>query len=118
MLNFIVSGTRAAPSLISPACQLMLHEIKKEAISMSYICRLQPRPGALNLDKCVKCGVPPGPLLGLLKSGQDVTLQSGKLVKSTDVCEPDDPGPIFIGKIFFNFILNLIYISCSCRLSK
>lgn len=76
----------------------MLNEIKNEAVSMAYVCKLQPRPGALSLDKCVKYGVPPGPLLGELKSGQDVTLKSGVVVKAKDVCEPDDPGPVFIGE--------------------
>jgi ribonuclease Z len=49
------------------------------------------------LEKCVKFGVPPGPLLGKLKSGEDVTLANGNLVKASDVCDPDDPGPVFIG---------------------
>lgn len=65
---------------------------------MAYICKLQPRPGALNLEKCVDFGVPPGPLLGRLKNGEEVTLQSGAVVKPSDVCEPDDPGPVFIGE--------------------
>lgn len=64
---------------------------------MAYICRLQPRPGALSLEKCVEHGVPPGPLLGKLKIGEDITLESGVVVQSVDVREPDDPGPIFIG---------------------
>lgn len=76
-----------------------LNNIKMQAISMAFVCRLQPRPGTLNLDKCVKFGVPPGPLLGLLKSGEEVTLSSGVVVKPSDVCEPDDPGPVFISKL-------------------
>lgn len=71
---------------------------------MAFICKLQPRPGALLLEKCVDCGVPPGPLLGKLKSGEDVTLEDGTVVRSVDVCEPNDPGPVFIGKFYF-FIL-------------
>lgn len=65
---------------------------------MSYICKIHPRPGALNLDKCVKAGVPPGPLLGRLKGGEDIRLPTGIVVKSSDVCEPDEAGPVFIGK--------------------
>lgn len=68
-------------------------------VAMSYVCRLKPKPGVLDLDQCVKHNVPPGPLLGLLKSGKDITLPDGTLVKSCDVTSPDDPGPIFIGKI-------------------
>ena len=67
---------------------------------MAYICQLQPRPGALCLDKCVRFGVPPGPLLGKLKSGEDITLNNGNVVKASDVCDPDDPGPVFIGNNF------------------
>lgn len=69
-------------------------------VAMSYVCRLKPKPGFLDLDKCVKHNVPPGPLLGLLKSGNDITLSDGTLVKSSDVTSPDDPGPVFIGKVF------------------
>lgn len=67
------------------------------AVAMAYVCRLKPKPGLLDLDQCVKHNVPPGPLLGLLKSGKDITLPDGTLVKSSDVTSPDDPGPVFIG---------------------
>lgn len=70
------------------------------SVAMSYVCRLKPKPGFLDLDKCVKHNVPPGPLLGLLKSGKDITLSDGTVVKSNDVTSPDDPGPVFIGKVF------------------
>ncbi|XP_022916728.1 ribonuclease Z, mitochondrial isoform X2 [Onthophagus taurus] len=91
-----VSGSREPPERISESSQLLLSETKERGVSMAYICRLQPRPGSLNLDKCAKYGVPPGPLLGKLKNGENVTLNSGVVVQPTDVCEPDDPGPIFI----------------------
>ena len=58
------------------------------------------------LEKCVKAGVPPGPLLGDLKKGQDVTLPNGKVVLASDVTDPDDPGPVFIGK-FSSFLVYL-----------
>ncbi|KAI5723587.1 hypothetical protein M8J76_008409 [Diaphorina citri] len=63
---------------------------------MSYICRLKPRPGTLSLEKCVAHNVPPGPLLGQLKGGKDVTLADGTLVRSADVTEPDEMGAVFI----------------------
>ncbi|GLG99578.1 Zinc phosphodiesterase ELAC protein 2, partial [Gryllus bimaculatus] len=64
--------------------------------SMCYVCRLQSRPGTLCLEKCVEKGVPPGPLLGKLKSGEDIVLKDGTVVHSADVRLPDDPGPVFI----------------------
>ncbi|KAG8225915.1 hypothetical protein J437_LFUL005951, partial [Ladona fulva] len=64
--------------------------------SICYFCRLHPKQGTLILEKCVEYGVPPGPLLGKLKSGQDVTLPNGVVVKSSDVCSSPDPGPVFL----------------------
>uniref|UniRef100_A0A1B6E0U4 Zinc phosphodiesterase ELAC protein 2 n=1 Tax=Clastoptera arizonana TaxID=38151 RepID=A0A1B6E0U4_9HEMI len=66
------------------------------SMSMAYICRLNNRPGTLLLEACVEHGVPPGPLLGRLKAGEDVTLKDGRIVRSIDVKEPDDPGAVFI----------------------
>ena len=47
-------------------------------------------------QKCVDFGVPPGPLYGQLKAGQDITLPGGKIVLASDVRSPDDPGPVFL----------------------
>ena len=62
---------------------------------MAYICRLKAKPGALSLEKCVDKGVPPGPLLGQLKNGNDVKLANGTIVYANEVRAPDDLGPIF-----------------------
>jgi ribonuclease Z len=82
------SGRRKSPQIISESSKLLLQQTKAKGVSMAYICQLQPRPGALCLEKCVKFGVPPGPLLGKLKAGEDVTLANGNLVKASDVCDP------------------------------
>lgn len=63
-----------------------------ESPVIAYLCKLKPRPGALNLEKCVAAGVQPGPLLGLLKNGIDVTLENGTKVLSKDVSEPSETG--------------------------
>ncbi|KAH8272861.1 hypothetical protein KR018_005778 [Drosophila ironensis] len=63
---------------------------------VNYLCQLKPRAGALNLTKCVEQGVPPGPLLGKLKSGQDITLPDGKVVRSADVTEASETGLSFV----------------------
>lgn len=75
----------------------VLHELQKKTnCSVAYICTLKKRLGTLDLAKCVELGVKPGPMLGQLKSGQDVVLPDGSLVMSKDVKTPDDPGPVFI----------------------
>lgn len=73
---------------------------------MAYICECKPRPGALSLEKCMRLGVPKGPLLGKLKNGESLTLESGVTVRPEDVREPDDPGPIFLGTTFIKLLLH------------
>ncbi|CAG4979541.1 unnamed protein product [Colias eurytheme] len=76
----------------------LMHNLNKlgTTSTVAYICTLKKRLGTLDLEKCVEFGVKPGPLLGQLKSGQDVVLPDGRLVLSKDVKTPDDPGPVFI----------------------
>lgn len=71
-------------------------EFAKENVVIAYICKLKPRPGTLNLEKCVERGLKPGPLLGLLKNGIDVTLDNGTVVKSKDVSEPSETALTFV----------------------
>ena len=67
-----------------------------ESMVMAYVCQLKPRPGALIKVKCLEKGVPPGPLFGVLKNGEDITLSDGTVVRAKDVCEPDDPAQTFL----------------------
>lgn len=62
-----------------------------ETTVASYVCYLKPKPGVLNPDKCHELKVPPGPLLGKLKSGIDIILENGEVVRSKDVCSESDP---------------------------
>lgn len=101
--TFSDSGQRIPPKMASENSHKVLTEMKENNLSMVYVCKLQPRPGALNLRKCVEMGVPPGPLLGKLKNGEVITLPNGTTVCSKDVCEPDDPGPTFIGILLIVF---------------
>ncbi|XP_011313701.1 ribonuclease Z, mitochondrial [Fopius arisanus] len=70
--------------------------LRKITGCIAYICKLHPKSGRLNLEKCVEKGVTPGPVLGDLKAGKDVTLPDGTLIRSVDVCDPEIPGPVFI----------------------
>lgn len=77
---------------------------------MAYICRLTPKKGALNLEKCVEKGVPPGPLLGKLKNDENIYLSDGTEVKADDVKYPDSPGVVFISNTFLLYVLCFIII--------
>lgn len=63
---------------------------------MAFICKLQERAGTLDFSKCVDKGVRPGPLLGRLKNGYDVTLPNGSIVKADEVRGPPSPGSVFV----------------------
>lgn len=82
----------------SPPEKIQQVEIQPEVEDnvMAYICKLQARPGTLDFAMCVDRGVPPGPLLGRLKNGFDVTLPNGTVVKADDVRGPSSPGSVFV----------------------
>ncbi|KOC66769.1 Ribonuclease Z, mitochondrial, partial [Habropoda laboriosa] len=71
-------------------------KIKSLPRVMCYICEIHPRRGKLLIDKCINFGLPPGPLLTLLKQGLNVTKEDGTIVHSKDVCLPDSPKTTFI----------------------
>lgn len=84
---------------------------RKEHSVTAYVCKLKPKAGTLDLEKCVERHVPPGPLLGQLKNGFDVVLEDGTTVMSKEVRGPDDPGPKFICKwLISNFSYTTIIL--------
>lgn len=52
----------------------------------------KPLPPTLLIEKAIQLGVPKGPLLARLKSGQDVVLEDGQIVHSKDVTENSEKG--------------------------
>lgn len=52
---------------------------------LGYRIEQKPLPGKLLIAEAKKAGVPNGPLLKQLKSGEDVILEDGRVVLSTDV---------------------------------
>ena len=62
----------------------------------AYLCHFSPKPGKLDISKCVDLGVKPGPMLGMLKAGKDVTLDDGRVVKSSDVVAHAAPPSSFL----------------------
>lgn len=72
-------------------------KIKSGPHLICYICEVHPRRGKLLINKCIDFGVPPGPLLEMLKNGMDVTKPDGTIVRSKDVVQPDSSKTTFIG---------------------
>lgn len=52
---------------------------------LGYRIEQKPLPGKLLIEKAKEAGVPNGPLLKQLKEGEDVTLDDGRVVFSSDV---------------------------------
>lgn len=57
-----------------------------------YRITQKPLPPKLLIEKATALGVPKGPLLAKLKSGEDVTLDDGTVVNSSDVTEKGQSG--------------------------
>lgn len=103
-LTISIGGTANATEA-NPA--IVQHRLEKsdESVVMAYICKFKAKLGALNLDKCIKKGVPVGPLLGQLKKGEDIVLPNGDTVLAADVRDPDDPGPVILSMFQYQFRL-------------
>ena len=62
----------------------------------AYICEFPPKPGRLDVAKCVEQGVVPGPMLGKLKNGEDVSLPDGRVIRSQDVVGLASPASSYL----------------------
>ncbi|KAI4475340.1 hypothetical protein M0802_015198 [Mischocyttarus mexicanus] len=63
---------------------------------LSYICKFKDKLGTLCLEKCLAKGIKPGPILGFLKKGQNITLDDGTVVRHDEVCSPREQGSTFV----------------------
>ncbi|KAK5945640.1 hypothetical protein PMZ80_002845 [Knufia obscura] len=62
------------------------------SVSMSYFVKGRPQRGVFLPKKAKELGVKPGPDFGKLSSGQSVTLEDGRVIKSEDVLDAQLPG--------------------------
>nr|XP_055054286.1 zinc phosphodiesterase ELAC protein 1 [Misgurnus anguillicaudatus] len=56
--------------------------------SFGFSVEEKERPGRLNTDMLKELGLKPGPLYGRLKNGESVTLESGRVLTTSEVLEP------------------------------
>ncbi|MBY9082043.1 ribonuclease Z [Paenibacillus sp. HN-1] len=62
--------------------------------SYGYRVTEKDRPGSLNAELLRSYGLKPGPLYGVLKSGQDVSLEDGTVIKASEVLSQPKKGRI------------------------
>jgi ribonuclease Z len=60
--------------------------------ALGYRLAERPRPGRFNLERARELGVPEGPLFRRLQLGEDVQLDNGRVVQSSDVMGPPREG--------------------------
>jgi ribonuclease Z len=60
--------------------------------TLGYRVDERSRPGRFNVARARELGVPEGPLWGRLQSGDDVTLDDGRMIQSLEVLGPPRPG--------------------------
>lgn len=102
LTEYSVSNIKIRPIVLDQAIthDADLHVAKRsksKAELIAYSCQFPDMIGPLDPEKCKQLKVPVGRQLSILKSGQDITLSDGSIVKSSDVCGPTSMG--------FNFIV-------------
>jgi ribonuclease Z len=69
-------------------CQLLKHRVPAHG----YRIVEKNRPGRFNVERAQTLGIPSGPVYGKLKRGETVTLEDGRKIRGTDLCEPPEIG--------------------------
>lgn len=62
--------------------------------SYGYRIVEQAKPGSLLVEKLKKLGIPAGPIYGKLKTGEDITLADGRVLRGKDFVGPPKPGKV------------------------
>ena len=63
-------------------------------LSYGYRIIEKDKPGTLMVDKLKELGVPPGPIYRLLKQGETVELEDGRVIHGLDFVGPDKKGRV------------------------
>jgi ribonuclease Z len=78
-------------------CETSEYQVRALALdhrlfALGYRLDERPKPGRFNVDRARMLGVPEGPLWGRLQAGEDVRLEDGNTVRSSEVMGPPRPG--------------------------
>ena len=69
-------------------CTPLTHRIPAYA----YRIDEKPRPGHFDIERAQLLGIPPGPIYGRLKQGNQVILDDGRCIDGRALCGPEQPG--------------------------
>ncbi|WP_274650667.1 ribonuclease Z [Paenibacillus humicola] len=69
-------------------------ELQHRLPCFGYRIEEAAKPGRLDTERLARIGLPPGPLYGRLKRGEDVVLPGGEPVRAAEVVGPPMPGRI------------------------
>ncbi|HEX7056453.1 MAG TPA: ribonuclease Z [Bacilli bacterium] len=95
-LSYELAIHEIAEGVVFEDQQFIVETLKLEHRIDSYGYRVteKPRPGRLQVEKLLALGVKPGPILGKIKHGENVTLDDGTVIHARDFVSADIPGRI------------------------
>jgi ribonuclease Z len=66
--------------------------LKHRVTALGYRTIEKDRPGRFDVEAANKLGIPPGPIYGQLKRGEQVTLPDGRQINGSQLCGPTEIG--------------------------
>ena len=93
-LNYELNVVEIEEGVVLDTESFTVYAAKLEHVIDCYGYRIEqkPLPGQLLIERAKSLGVPKGPLLRELKNGIDITLEDGRIVRSSDVVEAPKDG--------------------------
>jgi len=70
------------------SCRSLKHRVP----AFGYRVEEKDRSGRFDVEKAATLGIPPGPLYGLLKRGETVTLPDGRQIQGSELCGQSEVG--------------------------
>jgi ribonuclease Z len=86
--------------------------VRHRIYTMAYALIEKPRPGSLNAELATEMNIPEGPERRMLKDGLDVTLEDGRLIRSSELVAPPLPGRKIV------YVTDTTYATSSVELAK
>jgi len=91
-VHTVEAGTVFEDAEFTVSCRPLKHRVQ----TFGYRLVERDRPGAFDVEKAAGLGIPSGPLYGMLKRGERVTLADGREFDGRDFCGPVEAGRRFV----------------------